>query len=93
MREQQLGPVDVAHPRDHRLIEQGAADRDAAPLQGGERTLGVGVAAPGIRPEPPDDAGHLAVVEQLAGGGADQVDGALRADQPVADGVAGGRRG
>jgi hypothetical protein len=90
--EQDLGAVDVADPGEHRLVHERASDADAAPLERRPRALRVRVVTDRVGAEPRDDRVDLRLVEQLARGRADEVDGvptlaAVRLDA-VADRVA-----
>lgn len=73
--EECLDAVDIADSAQDRLVEQRGRDRDRATAQARPGALGIGVLGQQIGPQAIHQALVRSVVEQLAGRGADQVDG------------------
>jgi hypothetical protein len=82
-----LGPVDVAHAGEHRLVHEGGANGGAAALELGPRVLGLGVLSQRVGAESRDDRLTDRRVDQRALGRADEVDGGVEAGHAQADGV------
>ena len=75
--EQGLGAVDVAHPAQHRLVEQQRADGLLAAQDAIDRHGRACVAPQGVGAQTGDDGGAVGFVADGAIGGASEVDGAV----------------